>query len=184
LAAAEADAALRNAWSAGSTKKNAFKQKSFEEYEAHKKRKREHKKREKERREREDAAEAAEDARMTGADTSVGGVDADANVTARLHASAAALEMDVDAAGDPHASALREIRKQVLKFAHAHLQKMGKKMAKEKRDAVAAKTAAKVCENSTSAEAAAAEGGDAVANFLTQQRKSKIKKMLDAYVAR
>ena len=175
-AAAEADAALRDAWSAGSTKKNAFKQRSFEEFEAHKKRKREHKKREKERREREDAAEAAEDARAS--------AGASADVTERLRASAAALEMDVDLG--PRDAALREIRKHVLKFAHAHLQKSGagKKMGKEKRDAVCAKTAAKVCENSTSADAAAAEGGDAVANFLTQQRKSKIKKMLDAYVAR
>ena len=176
-AAAEADAALRDAWSAGSTKKNAFKQRSFEEFEAHKKRKREHKKREKERREREDAAEAAEDARA-----SAGGT---ADVTERLRASAAALtSMDVDLG--PRDTALREIRKRVLKFAHAHLQKSGagKKMGKEKRDAVCAKTAAKVCENSTSADAAAAEGGDAVANFLTHQRKSKIKKMLDAYVAR
>ena len=92
--------------------------------------------------------------------------------------------MDVDLG--PRDTALREIRKHVLKFAHAHLQKSGagKKMGKEKRDAVCAKTAAKVCENSTSADAAAAEGGDAVANFLTHQRKSKIKKMLDAYVAR
>ena len=109
---------------------------------------------------------------------------ASADVTERLRASAAALEMDVDLG--PRDAALREIRKHVLKFAHAHLQKSGagKKMGKEKRDAVCAKTAAKVCENSTSADAAAAEGGDAVANFLTQQRKSKIKKMLDAYVAR
>ena len=183
-AAAAADAALRDAWSAGSTKKNAFKQRSFEEYEAHKKRKREFKKREKERREREDAAEAAEDARMT---------DASADVTARLRASAAALESmhaepqaAADAASGPHAAALREIRERVLKFARAHLMRSpnGKKMGDARRNAVAAKTAAKVCENSTSADAAAKEGGDAVANFLTQQRKSKIKKMLDAYVTR
>ena len=113
---------------------------------------------------------------------------ADAGVAARLSASAAALEMAVGDVGDrtPHAAARREIRERVLKFAHAHLRKSGagKRLGEEKSAAVAAKTAAKVCENSTSAEAAAAEGGDAVANFLTQQRKSKIKKMLDAYVAR
>ena len=119
--------------------------------------------------------------------------DASADVTARLRASAAALESmhaepqaAADAASGPHAAALREIRERVLKFARAHLMRSpnGKKMGDARRNAVAAKTAAKVCENSTSADAAAKEGGDAVANFLTQQRKSKIKKMLDAYVTR
>ena len=64
-----------------------------------------------------------------------------------------------------------------------HLQKSGtgKRLSKERRTEIAKKASEKVCDNSTSIADAAAEGGDAVTSFLTQQRKAKIKKMVDAY---
>ena len=168
-AAKAADQALREAWSSDSTRKNAFKEKNFADYERHKKRKREHKKKQALKREREDAEEAAGDAMEIGAKT-----------TETLEAASGALNdaMDVDP-NDPVAA----IKKHVIAYILGHLQKSGtgKRLSKERRTEIAKKASEKVCDNSTSIADAAAEGGDAVTSFLTQQRKAKIKKMVDAY---
>jgi hypothetical protein len=186
-----ADAALREAWSSGSARSSAFKQRTFADFEAHKKRKRERKKKLTEKRRLEDLEEALEDATGRASERMDAATEDDPKGTPRSNATLRsvhdALKRSISAEApsvEPACAARETIRKRVAAYALAVLQKRGTRLSREKRKAVAEKTAGKVCEGSTSVAAAVAEGGDAVALFLTPQRKAKIKKMLDAYVSR
>ena len=168
--------ALRDAWSAGSTKKNAFKQRSFEEFEAHKKRKREHKKREK----------SGANARMPPRRRRM---RARAPGPPRRHRAPPRLRRRARDGRRPRASRRRASRDpkacfEVRARALAEVGRGEEDGQGEARRRLREDGGEGLRKLNLGGRGGAAGGGDAVANFLTQQRKSKIKKMLDAYVAR
>ncbi len=181
-------------------KKQKLRMKNFDDFAAHKIRKREHKKREQVRREREDAAEAAEAAAeeaaaaaggagtaAAAADPTAFAIDASNPVAATLAAAGAKLSAAL--ASTPEKAHKERVRKLVAHYAHGLLkrrvkdaeEKGAKKMSRDECKRVEGKVAAKVVENSTSL----GEPGDAFdeRSFLSGKRKEKIKALVESYCA-